>query len=320
MSIGADQLPALIEELGFVVVGPNKALGQPRGVPTTLAVLSTDPPALMFGFRIHPEGNETQPVAALLQDVENDRAAVSFENGLAWLTLYDLSGLSISVVRLLVDNFPDTISATDLAVVAGCLHCGRLADAQLMCLEGHPTRLCPDCLAESARQRQELEAHLNRPSIAATVGLPAVGAYIACGWAVLWTLIDLVLEHWAIRVIEINHFTGALMLLLLAGVGFCLGWPMGAALRQSIAFRRAPKTMSVIVVSAAVICGEIGYLALRLLRLAGIFDLKFAAAILGQVLVNYGGFWITMKLACLGAISAFSAAAALSRKTASLDV
>lgn len=316
----ANQLHSLIDELGFAAVEPHKAMGAPKGIPTTVTVLGDDPLALMFGFRIRPDGHEMQPVVDLLRDVKDDRATISFEDGVAWVTLYDLSGFSNTAIRLLVESFADTIAQTDLALQPGCVRCGGVADAQLMYIDGRATRVCPSCVTEAAREQEELEARLNRPSVAATVGLPAVVAFVACGWALLWTLIDLGLEKLRIDVIEINKFSLLLILLLIGGTGYALGHPLGFALRQSIAIRRAPKTMSIVVVIAALFGGEIGYLALKLLRLAGIFDLKLAAGLLPLVLSKYSSFWILLKLGFTGTICYFCAASASERKTVNLDV
>lgn len=320
MSTAASQPVDLVNELGFAAVEPHKAIGQLRDIPTTMTVLSGDPLTLMFGFRLHPDGTNTQPIVAVVEGSAECRATVSFENGFAWLTLYDLAGVATGTLRSLVQQVAETIASSDLAVGPGCLHCGTVEGAKFMYLEGRPTRLCSACLAQAAREQQEREALLNRPSLGATMGLPGVGTFVACGWAVIWTLIDLILQHWRIQVVEINEFTAAAMLLLFGGAGLCLGWPMGVAVRQSFAIRRAPMTMSVVVAVAAAVGGEVLFLALRLLRLAGIFNLKLAAGLLGHVLSNYTAFWIVLKLGFLGAICLFAAVSSSERKTATLEV
>lgn len=320
MSTGAGDILELIGELGFVVADQNKALGQPAGIPTTLTVLNAAPLALMFRFRVHPDGSEIQPLVDLLKSVPDDRASISLEDGFVFLTLYDLSGLTNSSLRLLMERIAEALAATDLAVGPGCLRCGGFENAQLMLVEGRPTRLCLECLSEAAREKQEVESQLNRGSVTATLGLPAVCGFVAAGWIILWTVIDLILETLHIKVIEINELTGLVFMGLLGGVGYALGRPMGNALRQSIAIRRAPVVMSLVVIVAAGICGEIGYIALRLLRLFGFFDLGVAARLLWQYVSSYSIFWIVCKLVFLGAICLFCAMTASERRQVSLNV
>lgn len=320
MTGAADDILRLIAELGFVVAGQDIALGQPAGIPTTMTVLGDSPLAVMFRFRVNPQGTQTPTFAELLQSVPDDRASFSVEEGYAFLTLFDSSGLTSSSLGLLVKHIAETLAATDLAAGPGCLRCGTLDEAELLLIEGRPTRLCAGCLDEARRERQEAEAELNRASVAATIGLPAAGGFVAIGWVILWTAIDMILEWLQVKVIEFNRLSEIFFLALVGGVGYGLGWPLGAALRQSIAIRRAPVMMSLILIVAAAIAGEIGYLALHIFRVVGVFDLGLAAKLLWQFVSGYSGFWIACKLAFLGAIGLFCAIAASERKQVSLNV
>jgi hypothetical protein len=55
MSTGVGQFDALLDELHFVVVDQDTVMGDVQGIPTTLTLLSADPPAIMFQFHVNPD-------------------------------------------------------------------------------------------------------------------------------------------------------------------------------------------------------------------------------------------------------------------------
>lgn len=320
MLTGAERIEGLRSELEFEVVDDDTAMGEIREIPIAMSVLGIDPPAVMFRVRADTDGAESESVASAFEGLSAANVRVSLENDSAWLSFYDLRELDNAAIRSLLEKTADVLDASGLAAGPGCLRCGNLDRAQLMCVEGRPTRLCPDCLTEAVEEQQELEAEHNRSSLAATLGLPGAGLFVAAGWAGFWTLLDLALEHWRIQVVEINYLTMLLMFMGVAACGYALGWPAGVTLRQSIALGKAPVAASAVFVTAAAIGGEILYVGLYLLRLLGLFDLGVAAQLVGQVVAQYSGFWIFCKLALLAAIGFFCAESASERRTVRLQV
>jgi hypothetical protein len=315
----SDPLIGLVNTLGFAGVDNNTAIGELHGVPTTLTVLGNDPPAAMFAFRVNPDGQPDDAVGQRLGGLPEELAALSCEDGYAWLSLYNLEKLPANAAARLVEQIADSISSTDLALAPGCLQCGA-SDAQIISADGRPTRLCGRCVAAAAEEHRERVSELNRPTVGATLAVPGAGLFVAAGWAVIWTVIDFTLERWQIRVVEINHFSGMIGLLAFGIVGVCLGWPMGATLRQSIALRHAPRLMSAVATLGAALLGEILYVAARLFLLAGVFDVGVAARLLPQVIATYTGFWVACKLLLAGSIGVCCGILASQRKTASLPV
>ncbi|MCA9111359.1 MAG: hypothetical protein KDA52_15505 [Planctomycetaceae bacterium] len=317
---GHDKIELLVNELAFIVVDDDTAFGDLHGIPTAMTILSADPPGLMFQLKVDPSGTETQTVLNLLESLPQCNRSFSVEDGRAWISLYDVSDLDIASILLLLDRIANALLASDLALEPGCLRCGNLIDAQVMYVEGRATRLCPNCLADADKERHEVESQLNRGSLRAILGLPGAYLFVTAGWAIFWTLLDMALEYWRVEVIEINQFTVILICGLLAGVGYVLGWPVGATLRQSIATGKALHATSVFFILVAAMSGEILYVGLSLLRMAGVFDLRAAAGFVGQVVSNYSGFWIVCKLALSGAVGFFCILSASKRKTVKLDV
>jgi hypothetical protein len=309
----------LVNSLGFTAADEHTAIAELHGVPATLTVLGTDPPAVLFGFRVNPDGLQTGTVADRARGLPDDAAALSFEDGYAWLSLYNLEKLPPDAAPRLVADIAAAIASTDLALPAGCFHCGA-PDAPLAYADGRPARLCPQCVTSAAEEHREREAELNRPTLGATLAVPGAGLFVAAGWAVIWTLLDFALDRWQIRVVEINQFSAMIGLLAIGIVGACLGWPLGATLRQSIALRHAPRLMSGLATLGAALLGEIFFVAARLFLLAGVFDVGIAAQLLPQVVAAYTGFWVACKLLLAGAIGVCCGMSASQRKTASFAV
>ncbi len=319
MPDATDLIFGLVNALGFTAADENTAIAELHGVPATLTVLGTDPPAVLCGFRVNPRGTQTGTVADRARGLPDEAAALSFEDGYAWLSLYNLEKLPPDASPRLVADIAEAIASTDLALPAGCFHCGA-PDALLIYADGRPARLCPQCVASAAEEHRERESELNRPTLGATLAVPGAGLFVAAGWAVIWTLLDFALDRWQIRVVEINQFSAMIGLLAIGIVGACLGWPLGATLRQSIALRLTPRLSSAVATIGAVLLGEIFYIAARLFLLAGMFDVGVAARLLPQVVASYTGFWVACKLLLAGAIGLCCGMSASQRTSASLDV
>jgi hypothetical protein len=313
-------LTSVVHELGFMPVDGQTAIAEVEGLPAAVTLLSDDPPGLILQWRCRSDGQQVDAVTSLLAGTPESQARMSVENGAVWLSLYDARGQTATTLRQLIAHVAGTIQSTDLALGAGCLKCGAADGAQLMAVEGRPTRLCPDCLTIAVKERQEQESQLNTATVGATLGLPAAIAITTGEWALFWTAIDLVLEWAGLNVIELHQFAILLMLALTGGAGYLLGWPLGAAIRRSVALRHAPIASTLLIVSGVVVGGEIVYLALFVLRRVGIFDLGAAAQFVGPMVANYTAFWIVCKVLVAAAVGVCCALSASARRSAALDV
>ena len=204
------------------------------------------------------------------------------ENGSAFLTMRNLDGVPPESLKTLITHITALLNESDLALPAGCLVCGESNGAEFRLVEGVPTRVCPACLSSALEEKAELEKELNRPTVSATFGLPATIGFLVVGWGLLWTLLDLALENFNVRVIEFNHFSMLIYMGLLVGVGWLFGRPLGNTMRQSVFVSRAPVVISFVVVVLASIVGEIAYITLRVLRFMGVFDLGLVPSCSGN--------------------------------------
>jgi hypothetical protein len=310
----------LIDDLNFDVVDAEHAVGQIDQVPVSLAVLSVHPPGLLFGFRINPETTNTAPILQMFDESSKEFASTSIDGGIAWLSLYNLLGATSAAVESLLTQMIQVIDSSGLRLPAVCQSCGTAENANVVLVQSRPTRVCANCLAQKIEQNQQLQAKLDRGNLATTLSLPGVCGFVAVGWAAFWIAIDLLMAFFQVNAIWLNEFTTLLILGLAAIVGYLLGRPMGLTLRRSRFVKRAPILMSVALVAVACIAGEIGFVALLLLRRLGVFDLNIAIKVLRFLLADYSPFWIGCKLLVMAAIGTFCIVAALERKTVDLRI
>ena len=318
-TIAYRQLPALVDALGFTSLDALRSVGEPNGVPTSMLVAVAHPLALLLRFRIDPLGT-TAIFDEWRSTLPPDQCTFSIEGDSAWLSLKNAETLPHEAVVSLVAFVSERLSTSDLAVPPGCLRCGEVETARVTDVDGLPTRICPTCLSQAAREKQEAEAALNRGSVAATFGLPAVFGYVAFGWAAVWFAIGLTLERHQIRVVPGDEFTFLIIVLIAGGVGWVLGWPLGKGVRQSLGLRRAPWAICPFLIAGAVFCGEVLAVALWLFYWVGVFDVRAALGMLGVVLASYTPFWVGCKAAMLVCLAFFCFVSASERRSVGMQV
>ena len=321
MTNPVETLHSLISRLGLIPLGDGgTAYGAFGDTPVTLTVLSLEPLGLLFAFNVNRDSGDLPLPADFAAEWSPETCKVSVENGRAWLSLYDLTGHSEDEIAALLEHFYQSLVAAELAVGPGCVRCGCRDEAHVMHIEGRTTRICPKCLEQAIADKQDRDAELNGMSLSALLGLPTAILIAAGCWALFWSVVDLVIDWFRIRVIEINDFSFLLLLVLFVGTGAALGHPLGKMLRKSGAVRVAPGPLSCVVVLCAVLAGEVGYVALLILRTFGVLDLATAARWLVPMVANYSKFWIVLKVLCACAFGGFCATTASERTAASLKI
>jgi hypothetical protein len=320
MDAAVNRVNSLRIELDFTAVDSHTSVGEISGILASLTLLSSEPLAIMVRLRLRPDAGEPDVVRRIFEDVPPDAARISFEPSFASISLYDIDDLPNDAVRLLLEKVAEAFAANEFSAPPGCLRCGVVDDARLMYLEDRPTRLCPVCLEGARLEKQHLEQQLNRGTVGGFFGLPAVLASVAAGWALLWTAIDWLLEHFRIRVIWIDKFSVVMIFLAVLGFGVALGMPLGNALKRSGLARLSPLFMSLVFGLGAAVLGELVYVTILVFRAAGVVDVNAAVQIFQGVVQQYSTFWIVVKVALALAISFFCLGKAGTQETARLDV
>jgi hypothetical protein len=320
MELSSYRVNTLSTALGFAAVDSHTAVGELSGVPASLSLLSSEPLAILVRLRLRSDAGEPDVVRRIFEDVPPDAARVTFEENCASISLYDIDDLPNDALRLLLERVADAIAANQLSAPAGCLRCGVAEDSQIMYVEDRPTRLCPACLAGAILEKEHLEQDLNRATIGGFFGLPAVFTSVAAGWALLWTVVDWLLEFFRVRVIWLDTVSVGIMLLAVIGLGVLLGGPLGNALRRSGVARVSPVFLSLVFGIGAVVCGEIVYVTILVFRVAGVVDVNAALQVFQAVVQQYSELWIVVKVGLAVATCGVCASRAKFKETARLDV
>ncbi len=320
-SLDGNPLVELVADLEFTPVDERTAVGEFQALPAAISVLGLDPPAFMFQIRLNPVDDE----AAARQDeieplVSDSHVSMSIENDCAYLSVYDASEFETDELRMILDRMAESLLSSGQARKSVCLRCGQAELAELMYVEGRPTRLCTACLEAAAEQREQEEAALNATSGKALLALPLFAAVATGVWGVFWLMIDLALDYWQMDVIEINRLTMLLILGLLGAVGWLAGWPLGRVLRRTVFGRKLPRLTGTLMAGLLIVVGEVLYVGLLVLWHHGVIDPEFAVRVTPAVVLDYTGFWLVCKLTLAGAVGFFCCLAAGERKTVALDI
>lgn len=296
---------AFMAELRLQPCGPNSAFGDIKGHPVTMTVLSGDPFALLFAFRIvQPESGQFEPPVLIRELMAEGDAKVSIEDGLAWLSLYRLNGVSREMVQGVVETFADGLTAAQLALPPGCATAGCERVAQPVHIEGRTSRLCPACLERLFAEREQEERELNRMSLKHVFGLPLVVLLAASGWGTFWLVVDLVLLWLKVQVIVLDKFTIMLFLAILGVFGFSLGVPLGKFLWRSGLVNVFPTFISIAALLMVAVVGEYFYINTYIFRTAGVLDIGLALQWLPELIWGYPGWLLTGKLIAVLALAA----------------
>lgn len=285
--------------------GPNSAFGEIKGHPLTMTVLGDDPFSLLFAFRIvQPESGQFEPPILIREMMAEGDAKVSIEDGLVWLSLYRLDGVSREMVQGVVETFADGLTAAQLALPPGCATAGCEGTAGPVHIEGRTSRLCPACVERLFAEREQAERELNRMSTKHMLGLPLVFLLVAGGWGLFWLLVDLVLSWLKVNVIILDKFTIMLFLGILGVFGYSLGVPLGTFLRRSGMVSMFPAFISVVALLMVAVVGEYFYINAYMFRTAKVIDLGLALQWLPQWIWEYPGWWLAGKLIAVAAVAA----------------
>lgn len=315
-----DYVNEFLSRIGFVAAGDDKAIGEISDIPTTMIVIGVDPLAIMWRLKVNSDAENTVPLLEVFKDAPDGFASVSVEDGSAWVSLYDLSEISHDDLCELMERIAALIHSCGLAMPPGCFRCGYVEKSNLILVDNCPTRVCEECFRGADEERQRVEAEVNSASWTRTLQLPGVMTMVAAAWSLFWFGVDALLQFWNVQFLDINSFTILFLLGIPLSVGITIGWPLGATLRRSAAIRRAPIVLGLLLAAASVALGEVGYVALVLFRIVGVFDLEIAAVFMGEVIAGYSEFWILTKLVMAGALACCSVGVARQRKSVRLNV
>src|SRR5438105_3777774 len=122
-----EESPSIVNVLHELIAGlelrtgdESHWYGEVCGSPATLTVLDAERFSMLLALRIVPTHPPTMPLPADIESlVEEGRAEVSLEDGTAWLTLYDLAGVSAGEIQQLFESFGAALAGAQLTFAPG---------------------------------------------------------------------------------------------------------------------------------------------------------------------------------------------------------
>lgn len=224
-------------------------------------LLSADAPALR-AVVYSAEVNQLLADKEVEIEFEDKMVWVTFAHGRRWLEKGTGRDLFLSILESfaragLRQTQPET-----------CHYCRQQPVPKVSCIEDKVVQICPACLEErSSRLRQNTpDATAGAvPLLLTSPFMMGVGALL---WVGIWELYDRVFDLLHTTSVEIPHLVIGLMIL---GMGFLVGGPIGWCIRQS------QRRGSAISVSMAVICSVVSVCAGEVLSLVWAIYREFKA-------------------------------------------
>jgi hypothetical protein len=314
-------LDDLLARLRLSVVAADQAYGEVQGSPVTMTVLGVDPLALLLGFKIQSAHPSHIDLPGEIESLVNQKKAdVSLENGIAWFSLDDLSEETSESIEGLITSFCRGLAEANVRLPEGCVQCRSSDDLELVYSDGRCSRLCGNCRERIVDEHVDQEAELTRPSFWFAMALPLMFVYVSAAWMMLWWLVDMILiwtktDQIVLRTVD---FLG--IFVVLAAVAAVIGYPIGVFLRRSWIPGRTHWFVSSVTVLVACAAGEWLYVATLVYRQTGLIDLPLAAELLVPILRTHHPSWIASKIIVAIAIGVGCYCAAKVRPTATVKL
>jgi hypothetical protein len=237
-----------------------------------MKLISADPPAYMIKLRMtEPHNLHSDWPDTLSAQYVNAIVDCEIEGDYIFLWIRDSSTLCPGDIVALVRSCIDHHSSHFPEAAGYCYDCGESGNASVIQSSASITSICKDCLEKRSEARTQEEVRLNESSGALTFLIPVAIAVSAFGWAIFWWLYDAAFTSahaervWAPRI---------LVLAVVLGVGFGLGWPVGKLLHRSgLVKRLSPAGLSVAATLAALLLGEILFASHLVFRATGSMDI-----------------------------------------------
>lgn len=264
----------------------NYYCGQVDGTPFLMKLVSVDPPAYMFKLRMtEPHNLHSDWPSTLSEEYVDANVDCEIEGDYIFLWIRDSIALNAEKVAALVRSCIDHHSSYFPEAAGYCFDCGELGNASVIQSSASITSICESCLDKRSEARRLENDRLNESSGSLTFLVPVAVTVSAFGWAIFWWLYDaaFIAVHaeriWAPRI---------LILAVVLGVGFGLGWPVGKLLHRSgLVKRLSPAGLSIAATILAVAIGELLFASYIVLRATGSID--FSLILQNTLPIAFGG-------------------------------
>lgn len=288
--------------LGLTRVEGDVFFGKRSGFAVGFKVINPlENPLLLFQVRYplmadSPEVNSIRYEPSVEELRKDKKLEVDFDDRLAWVTFVDgAKHLLEDSVGKLLDSILNSFTTAGLGRNGSlCHYCQREQVQEPSCIDGKVALICPACLGE------RVNAPENRPADAVEgalpIGLlaPLAAALGVAGWAGFWIVLQLILESFSSdkiyvpRIVEVG---------ILVAVGFLTGGPVGFVIKRvQRRGRHLSLAFSAVCSIAAVIIGEVVFIAWLIYREYKVFSPSAAWELLPDVEMAFGAFHLLIRL------------------------
>ena len=178
--------------------------------------------------------------------------------------------------------------------VSLCHYCQREEVKEPLCFDGKIALICPACLSEKINAPENRPAEASEGAFPVGILAPLAAAVGAVGWAGFWVVFVLLSEFLNSDKIYVPHVVEVAAVVC---VGFLTGGPVGFVIKRvQRRGRHLSMAFSALCSVAAVVFGEVAFIAWLIYRELEVFSLSVAWKILPQVEMAFGGFYVVVKL------------------------
>lgn len=269
--------------------------GEIEGAPFLLKLISADHPAYLIKLRMtQPHNLPSSWPGTLSERYADADVDCEIEGDYIFLWVRDASSLSSEDLIVLVRSCVDHHSTYFPGAAGYCFDCGSSGNASIIQSSSSITSICEDCLGKRSEVRESEEVRLNESTGSIAILLPAAIALSALGWAAFWALYDAVFTAtdseriWAPQIVIIA---------VVLGVGFGLGWPVGKLLHRSGLVKGfSPGGLSVAATAVTLLLGELSFASYVVFRVTGSLDLGMALSNVVSIALGGNVMYAMLKL------------------------
>lgn len=300
-------ISAFATSLGLTQVEGEVFYGKRHGFAVGFKVINPlENPLLLFQVR-HPLKADAPEVQAIRYDnavetlQQDKKLEIEFDDRLAWVTFVDgAKHLLEESAGKLLDSILDSFTTAGLGRNGSlCHYCQREQVREPSCFDGKVALICPACLSEKVNAPENRPAEAVEGALPIGLLAPVAAAAGAVGWGGFWIAFQMVIDSFNSDTIYIPHLVEAG---ILVAAGLLTGGPVGFVIKRvQRRGRKLSMAFSAVCAIAAVLAGEVAFVAWLIYREYKVLSPGTAWEILPQVELSYGAFHLAVKFlaACL---------------------
>lgn len=300
-------ISAFATSLGLTHIEGDVLYGKRRGFAVGFKVINPlENPLLLFQVR-YPLKADSAEVQSIRYDssveelLKDKKLEVEFDDRLVWVTFVEgAKHLLEDSVGKLLDSILDSFTTAGLGRNGSlCHYCQREQVQEPSCFDGKVALICPGCLSERVNAPENRPAEAVEGALPIGLLAPLATAAGVVGWAGFWIVFLLIVQSFNSETIYIPHLVEVG---ILVAAGFLTGGPVGLVIKRvQRRGRYLSMAFSLVCSIAAVVVGEVVFVAWLIYREYKVFSPSVAWEILPQIEMALGAFHLAVKFlaACL---------------------